>query len=218
MITLVEPDKRAAYSADGKFAGMGMEVTLPYSGERFGVPQNLDIYGAMNTADRSIALLDTAIRRRFHFQELMPNPSYITGSQSDGQIADGEGGMVDLRALLEAMNRRIRFLLNRDMTLGHSYFMQVSSFEELREVLLHQIIPLLQEYFYEDWHRIQLVFRDVGPGGEKLEPQIICHESMNEASVLGFDHDDFSDRLEYWVAKPDEITPEAVRKIYEEVS
>jgi hypothetical protein len=218
LITLVEQDKRAAYSEDGKFMGTGMEVTLPYSGERFGVPQNLDIYGAMNTADRSIALLDTALRRRFRFQELMPNPNYIAGSQGDGQIADSEGGTIDLRALLEAMNRRIRFLLNRDMTLGHSFFMPVANFEELREVLLHQVIPLLQEYFYEDWHRIQLVFRDVGPGGEKREPQIICHEGLSEASVLGFDHDDFSDRVEYWVAKPDEITPEAVRKVYEEVA
>lgn len=218
LITLVEQDKRASYAADGQFEGKGMEVILPYSGDRFGVPQNLDIYGAMNTADRSIALLDTALRRRFRFQELMPNASYITGSQGDGQIADGESGWIDLRALLDAMNSRIRFLLNRDMTLGHSYFLEIRTFDELREVLLHQIIPLLQEYFYEDWHRIQLVFRDVGPSGDKQEPQIICHEAVNELAVLGFDHDDFNDRVEYWVAKPEEITPDAVRKVYEEVS
>jgi 5-methylcytosine-specific restriction protein B len=215
LITLIEPDKRIVCSENGERLS-GMEVTLPYSGKKFGVPSNLDIYGTMNTADRSIALLDVALRRRFNFQELMPNPDFISGSNGDGYIEDDEGGDINLRELLRAINRRILFLLNRDMTLGHAYFINIRDFASLRDVLIKQIIPLLQEYFYEDWHRIQLVFRDVGPANEPLEPQIIFHEAMAEQDVLGFDHDDYEDHVIYRVAKREEITPEAIRKIYEE--
>ena len=215
LITLIETDKRADYDDDGDLKS-GMTLTLPYSREQFGVPANLNIFGAMNTADRSIALLDTALRRRFEFEELMPDTSVIEGSQGDGTIKDGKDGAIDLRALLKAINRRILFLLNRDMTIGHSYFMKVRDFEDLKEVLLFRIIPLLQEYFYEDWHRIQLVFRDVGPNREKLEPQIIRHEPLREEEIIGFDHDDFEDSFEYRVADEDQITPKAIRKVYED--
>lgn len=215
LITLLETDKRVDYGDDGSVKS-GMTLTLPYSGGKFGVPNNLDVYGTMNTADRSIALLDTALRRRFQFEELMPDASVINGSSGSGQIDDGEGGIVDLRKLLEAVNRRIRFLLGRDMTIGHSYLINVRNFDDLRNVLYSRIIPLLQEYFYDDWHRIQLVFRDVGATGEKLAPQIIRHAEMKEEEIIGFDHDDFEDSVEYRVTPEDEITPSAIRKIYEE--
>jgi len=148
----------------------------------------------------------------------MPDAGLISGSRGDGYIEDGEGGVINLRALLKAVNQRIRFLLNRDMTLGHAYFINVRNFPGLQDVLLNQIIPLLQEYFYEDWHRIQLVFRDVGPVGEKLEPQIICHKILHEQEILGFDHDDYEDLVEYKVSVRDEITPDAIRKVYEGTS
>lgn len=214
LITLIEIDKRARYSEAGDLSE-GMNITLPYSGDSFGVPANLDIYGSMNTADRSIALLDTALRRRFNFKELMPDARTIAGSRGDGYIEDGAGGVINLRALLDTMNRRIRFLLNRDLMLGHAYLFKVQNFAELRDVLLNQLLPLLQEYFYNDWHRIQLVFRDIGENDKRIEPQIIIHEKLSEEDVLGFDHDDFEDLIEYRVARPDDITPEAIRKIYE---
>ena len=213
LITLIETDKRARYNETGDLVE-GMALTLPYSCESFGVPANLDIYGSMNTADRSIALLDTALRRRFNFRELMPDSSIITGSRGDGYIEDGQGGVINLRALLDAMNRRIRFLLNRDLMLGHAYLCKVRDFTGLRDVLLNQLVPLLQEYFYNDWHRIQLVFRDIGENDKRIEPQIIVHEKLSEEAVLGFDHDDFEDLIEYRVARPEDITPEAIRKIY----
>lgn len=218
LITLLETDKRVMYREDGSpEPGKGMTLTLPYSGEQFGVPANLDVYGTMNTADRSIALLDTALRRRFQFQELIPDASVIENLVGDnGSIEDGEGGTIDLCALLEAMNRRIRFLLSRDMTIGHSYFINVRSFSDLKNVMFSRIIPLLQEYFYDDWHRIQLVFRDVGPDNKKIEPQIIRHEPLKEVEVIGFDHDEFEDSIEYSVTPEDKITPAAIRKIYEE--
>ncbi|MCP4686715.1 MAG: EVE domain-containing protein [Desulfobacterales bacterium] len=215
LITLIEPDKRAVYTEAGELIS-GMELTLPYSGDRFGAPKNLDLLGAMNTADRSIALLDTALRRRFTFRELTPDAGVISGSRGDGYVEDGEGGVINLRALLEAMNRRIRFILNRDMMLGHAYFINIRDFSGLKDVLLNQVIPLLQEYFYEDWRRIQLVFRDVGPGDARREPQIIRHETVKEREILGYDHDDYEDMIEYRVADREEITPDAIRKVYEE--
>ena len=213
LITLLEPDKRARYDEDGNCIG-GMELTLPYSGDSFGVPENLDMYGAMNTADRSIALLDTALRRRFEFEELMPDADIIPGADGAGNIEDGEGGSIDLRQLLESMNRRIRFLLDREHMIGHSYFMDIGVFADLRRVLARKVLPLLQEYFYEDWSRIQLVLRD-RIGEDRNSPQIIRDEPVEEMQVLGFDHDDYEDKVEYEKVAESEITPAAVRKIYE---
>ena len=214
LITLIEVDKRAIYDASGNLTG-GMELTLPYSRELFGVPKNLDIYGTMNTADRSIALLDTALRRRFTFEELMPNPKVISGSRGDGYIEDGEGGLIDLRTLLSTMNQRIRFLLNRDLTLGHAYLFNTKDFSQLKEVFLNQFIPLLQEYFYNDWHRIQLVLGDVGMDKQPIEPQIIQHQVLNSTQILGFEYEDLDELIDYRVAAPADITPDSIRKIYE---
>ncbi|MNZ20277.1 5-methylcytosine-specific restriction enzyme B [compost metagenome] len=211
LITLIEVDKRAHYDAGGHLLG-GMELTLPYSGERFGVPRNLDIYGSMNTADRSIALLDAALRRRFQFRELMPDSQIIPGAQGDGYIPDGEGGVLNLRALLDMLNRRIAYLLHRDQTIGHAFFTRVRDMEGLRSVLCREIIPLLQETFYNDWQRIRLIFGDVKT---PLEMQIIREFSDSASDIFGDLEDDLPEAQRYEVCSPGEITPEAVRKIYE---
>lgn len=152
LITLIEPDKRARYDRNGALVA-GMEVQLPGAGseegeeECFGVPENLDIIGTMNTADRSIALLDIALRRRFEFREIAPDPSLLT--------AKVEG--VDLALLLRTINDRLEFLADRDRLIGHAYLMRVTSLEELRSVFRRQVIPLLQEYFFDDWSRVEQV-------------------------------------------------------------
>jgi 5-methylcytosine-specific restriction protein B len=211
LITLMESDKRAVYAANGNLLS-GLEVTLPYSDERFGVPVNLDIYGTMNTADRSIALLDVALRRRFEFEELIPTPGAVTGT-SDGLIDDSEGGEIDLRRMLETMNRRIAHLLHRDQTIGHAYLMHVRDFNTLRRVLSREIIPLLQEYFYEDWRRIRLVLAD---HTVPAEYQLVRSTTV-AAQDLFFEaeDDDLTEAVHYVVTPEIEITPEAVRKIYE---
>lgn len=209
LITLIETDKRT--SGDN-----GMRITLPYSREPFGVPANLDIYGTMNTADRSIALLDTALRRRFRFKELMPNSSKIAGSDGAGNILDEDGKQINLRKLLDAMNHRIRFLLSRDLMLGHAYLCPVTDLTQLKTVFLNQFIPLLQEYFYEDWHKIQLVFRDIDATGKLVEAPLIGHVRFTSKDVFGFTHDDFEEVIEYRVSAAQEITSDSIRKIYED--
>ena len=140
LITLIEDDKRAGQANE-------VQVTLPYSGERFGVPANLTILGTMNTADRSIALLDLALRRRFTFVEMPPDPSLLSA----------EAAGVNLQALLTRLNKRVGALLDPDHRIGHSYLMGIETEADLHFAWYRRIVPLLQEYFYHDGERLQAV-------------------------------------------------------------
>lgn len=158
LITLLEPSKR-------KGEKEALEVTLPYSQEPFSVPNNLYIIGTMNTADRSIALLDTALRRRFEFIEMMPNPSEL-------EKISCENDEIDLQKLLRVMNNRIEFLLDRERTIGHSFFFEKAvnkrndsyglTLTDLQAVFKNKILPLLQEYFYDDYAKINAVLNGNG--------------------------------------------------------
>ena len=145
MITLIEESKRIGRHDE-------TTATLPYSKDVFGVPDNLYIIGTMNTADRSIALLDTALRRRFDFVEMMPDPTLVPDD------IDG----VNCQELLEAMNKRIRFLLDREHQIGHTYLMNVKNMDSLATTFKNKTVPLMQEYFYDNWEKIRMVLNDNG--------------------------------------------------------
>ncbi|EAL3014129.1 endonuclease, partial [Campylobacter coli] len=145
LITLIEPSKRIGEKEE-------LKVTLPYSGKEFGVPKNVYIIGTMNTADRSITSLDTALRRRFEFIEMMPDVSKLS--------MDCEG--INLQELLKAINTRIEYLLDREKTIGHAFFISVENLEDLKKVFKNKIIPLLQEYFYNDYALIYAVLNKNG--------------------------------------------------------
>lgn len=147
LITLIEPSKR-------KGQDEALEVVLPYSKKRFSVPSNVHLIGTMNTADRSLAGLDVALRRRFEFVEVMPDPSLLAGVTVEG---------VPIDELLTTMNQRIEVLMGRDYMLGHAYFLglrETPTIAALAAVFRDKVLPLLQEYFYDDWQKIAWVLND----------------------------------------------------------
>jgi 5-methylcytosine-specific restriction endonuclease McrBC GTP-binding regulatory subunit McrB len=149
LITLIEKEKRKGNDEE-------IQVMLPYSKTLFGVPNNLYIIGTMNTADRSVEALDTALRRRFTFEEMMPNPGIIA---TEGKAKDDPKKLegINLTNLLTIINERIEVLIDRDHKIGHTYFLTVDDLDSLRETFYKNIIPLLQEYFYGDYGKIGLV-------------------------------------------------------------
>lgn len=157
LITLIEPSKRIGADEE-------IRVKLPYSGKEFGVPLNLYIIGTMNTADRSIAPIDTALRRRFIFEEMAPDSSLLNKEKIIVQVSknDKSDTGIELDKLLEAINIRIEYLYDRDHTLGHAYLIDVKTFDDLKFAFKNMIIPLLAEYFYEDWENIDLVLNQNG--------------------------------------------------------
>jgi len=147
LITLIEPSKRLG-------APEGQTVQLSYSGQEFGVPENVFIIGTMNTADRSIAMIDTALRRRFSFVEMPPKSSLFEEIVVDG---------IEIEGILDTMNKRITILLDREHIIGHSYLLPLRddpSMEKLAEIFENKIMPLLQGYFFDDYEKIQLVLGD----------------------------------------------------------
>ena len=189
LITLIEPDKRLGKEEE-------LEVTLPYSKEKFSVPSNLYIIGTMNTADRSVEALDTALRRRFSFEEMAPDYSLLEGSTSEG---------IDLAELLKTINNRIEGLLDKDHVIGHSYFLRVSKDEKtLYDVFFDEIIPLLQEYFYGNFGRIALV---IGRGFVTSKP--ITQSIFAKPSPY---NDEFNDHILYSLVNRKEMNKIDFRK------
>ncbi len=149
LITLIEKDKRAGTEEE-------LSVTLPYSKKEFKVPQNVYLIGTMNTADRSIESLDTALRRRFSFREMPPKPELML---KEGKLKANQGkiGDVDVVRILETINHRIEKLIDKDHKIGHSYFLGISDEDDLKVVFKNKVIPLLEEYFFGDFGKISLV-------------------------------------------------------------
>lgn len=172
LITLIEGTKRAGMPE-------AASAILPYSGDEFSVPANVYILGTMNTADRSIALMDTALRRRFQFIEMMPDSDVLRRIHAD------KVGDLDVAAILDKINERITFLYDREHTIGHAFFTGLrddASIEKLQSIFEKSVIPLLQEYFYEDYQKIQLVLGDNEKSDDSLK--FICDEKIVAKNIF----------------------------------
>lgn len=217
LITLIEPDKREG-------AENAISVTLPYSGESFSVPPNVDIIGTMNTADRSLALLDTALRRRFDFVPVLPDTRDDAGSPLFGLRVTLGGQVIDIPRMLTVINQRVEALYDRDHCIGHAYFtslVQVPDGDErlvaLSQVFSNRIVPLLEEYFFEDWQKIRLVLAD----NQKPEAARFVIESQDHEDDLvrlfGRDHglDTYATKQRYVVQDASFTNPDAYIGIYQ---
>ena len=190
LITLIEDSRRLGAEDETK-------VTLPYSQRFFGVPKNLYLIGTMNTADRSIQLLDTALRRRFTFVEMMPEHERIS------ENVDG----VNCREMLKAMNERITALLDREHQIGHTYLMDADTMEELSYVFRNKIFPLLQEYFFDDWAKIRAVLGGNDFISERIAPRLPADLEQGEGRKI-YERLASDDKRERWK------DPEQYRQIY----
>jgi len=196
LITLLEDDKRIGAENE-------LTVTLPYSGDSFGVPSNLDVIGTMNTADRSLAHIDTALRRRFEFRELMPNTSL-------DELKSLGGDHVDVGRMLSVINQRIEALFDREHMIGHAYFINQSS---LAEVFKRRVIPLLLEYFFEDWSKVRAVLAD--DQTDEPSEQFILEKKVNDGLFAsGSKHA----KSVFSINAAALNNPAAYRKIYESVT
>ncbi|MSA03610.1 AAA domain-containing protein [Lactonifactor sp. BIOML-A3] len=203
LITLIEDTKRAGMDEEAA-------AVLPYSGQPFSVPSNVYILGTMNTADRSIALMDTALRRRFEFVEMMPDADVLRKMGAD-KVED-----LDVAAMLEKINERITFLYDREHTIGHAFFTKLAkkpTVDTLKSIFEKSVIPLLQEYFYEDYQKIQLVLGDNGKSNDTHK--FILDSDVKVKDIFKGSVDDVIDLPE----KKYTINPEAFSNIdsYKEI-
>ncbi len=201
LITLIEDSKRIG-------AVEQLMLLLAYSGteenpQLFGVPQNVYIIGTMNSTDRSIALIDTALRRRFIFNEY--TSEYVLLEK------DIEG--IDLSNLINTINSRIEYLLDKDHLIGHAYFMGITSKNELCKIFRNKIIPLLQEYFYNDFAKIQLIFGDNKEWKKQEDLKLVIEKTQSQAKIIfGSEIDGYEERTVY------AIRPDLMSETYDSIN
>jgi 5-methylcytosine-specific restriction protein B len=229
LITLIEPDKRDPLNGSKP----PLELTLAYSGEKFSVPANVDIIGTMNTADRSLALLDTALRRRFDFVPLLPDTRAVKDPDDPHSaplaslVVTTVNGAINVPRMLERINERIEALYDRDHCIGHAYLTALADvddgdarFEKLANIFRNRIVPLLEEYFFEDWRKIRLVLGDnQKPDAAQFITENVAPE-QDLSDLFGNDHglDSYATKRRYQSQPTAFSNPAAYLGIYQSLA
>lgn len=206
LITLIEPDKREGEAG-------ALSVVLPYSKTVFSVPTNINVYGTMNTADRSIDQIDIALRRRFKFKPMLPDASVIEKELDLCGIDAHNIGGIDLIRLFNALNARIEILLDSQHLLGHALFIGCKTIEDIANVIKNSVVPLLEEYFFDDVQKIQLIFNDLDANGDLKATAIYKHEDLVADGYFPYAGDYMIDDKKHFYVS-DNITKESLEQVY----
>lgn len=208
LISLIEIDKRAGQTG-------ALSATLPYSKEAFEIPSNVNVYGTMNTADRSIDQIDIALRRRFKFIPMLPDAKVIKSELELQGIDATDISGVDLIQMFEKINSRIELLLDSQHLLGHAMFLGVKTAEDIANVIKNSVVPLFEEYFYDDLQKIQLIFNDLEDDGELKATAIYKHEMIKVNDNFSYvDTDYLLDNKKHFKVS-DDINVDSLKQIYE---
>lgn len=210
LISLIELDKRAGQYCE-------LEAVLPYSKTTFKVPNNLDIIGTMNSADKSIATIDMALRRRFDFVNFpcdyvaLENALHVRGI-----VATNVDG-IDVIRLLKVINKRIELLLDANHVIGHAFFMRVNNEMDVKNVIQKKIIPLLEEYFFDDLQKIQMVLNDIDDTGALVTNHIYAHQELDPDQLLNY-IGDYAIEIKKIYSINNSFGKDAIKKIYDGVT
>ena len=207
LISLIETNKRKGQYCE-------LETILPYSKKPFSVPSNLDIIGTMNSADKSIAGIDIALRRRFEFINRPCDYNSLKNTISANGINPNDIEGIDIINLLKTLNQRLELLLDENHIIGHAYFIKVKSASDIIDIIRKKIIPLLEEFFFDDLQKIQLVLNDLDENGELLANAIYTHKELDVEKILPFVSDyDIENKKTYKLNE--KISVESIIKIYQ---
>ena len=208
LISLIEVDKRQGMANE-------LSATLPYSKEPFVIPSNVNIFGTMNSADRSIGAIDIALRRRFKFIPMAPDSKIISDELRRNGIDPNNVDGIDIVKLFDMMNSRIELLLDRNHMLGQALFLSVRTDRDIVNIMTDKVVPLLEEYFFSDLQKIQLVLNDLDETGELRENAIYKHNTLAVDGLFDYIGDYLLEDKKHYIVNP-EINPESLKHIYGE--
>lgn len=206
LISLIELDKRQGMANE-------LSVSLPYSKETFVVPSNISIFGTMNSADRSVGAIDIALRRRFKFIPMVPNSEIISQELRMNGVDPKNIDGINILQVFDTINSRIELLLDRNYMLGQALFMSIRTGSDIVSVIRDKVIPLLEEYFFNDLQKIQLVFNDLDDTGELRSNPIYLHNTLSVDDFFEYIGDYMLDDKKHYYVNP-EINIESIKHIY----
>lgn len=206
LISLIEVDKRKGMANE-------LSATLPYSKENFVIPGNLNIYGTMNSTDRSVGAIDIALRRRFKFVPMIPDSGIISKELRRNEIDPEDVDGINAIELFDTMNKRIELLLDSNHMLGHALFVKIRTGNDIVSVIRNRIVPLLEEYFFSDLQKVQLVFNDLDESGELVDNPIYMHETISVDRCFNYIGDYVLEDKKHYHINPN-ISLSAIKHIY----